>query len=464
MSVYQRLVNLDQVFNQLATPPIIINDLATNTEEEKEELNKKIYTLYDSGVMEPVAHCECGKLSGEFNLGVICKSCNTAVSSALYQDLEPILWVRAPEGVTSLFNPHVWHILNKAFSISNFSIIRWICETTYNQPREFKEIKTLQSLGIQRGYNYFVQNFENIIQKLAGLKAFTKPGKREYVNQVLDVLEQYRDCIFCKYIPLPNRVLLVIEDTNVGRYVDSVYFGLIDAIQMIASVDTVRAKPKKDKPPAKISVTEIFKDNPEESVEFINLTQDQVIASPDFLDEPSNVRKKENKTVRMLHAISLFNNNYYRVNLGSKTGLIRKHVLSSRANFSCRAVITSITTPHEYDELYVPWTSAIGALRYHILNKLIRRGFLANQAVSFLNSYSRVYHPLLDKIFEELINESIFEDPETGEILRGIPVTMCRNPSLGRGSILRLRVTHVRKDPNIWTFGLSILAVVSLNA
>ena len=465
MSIYQRLINLDTVFKQLEKPPIIINDLQTSTEEEKAELNKRIYTLYDSGVMTTVARCECGKLTGDYSLGLTCHVCNTEVVSPLYQDLEPILWIRAPKGVSKLMNPHVWFLLNRAFSISNFSLIRWVCDPSYAPPRELKEVKVLNEMGIKRGYNHFVDNFRGVVEILSNLKTFSRGPKAENIAWIHRMINEYPDCIFSQYLPVPNRLLLVIEDTNMGRYADHVYFGVIDAIQMVASIDTVRTRGKKKKKPepaGKVNASDILGGGDEP--EFINLTEQGALASPDFLEDNTSVRRKEIRTVKMLHGLALFYNNYYKDNLGSKPGLVRKHIFSARVNFSCRAVITSITEPHVYDELIMPWTAAVGTLRFHILNKLTKRGFQANYAIEFINNYARLYHPLLDEIFTELIEEAVHTDPETGELLRGIPVTLCRNPSLGRGSVVRLRVTKIRKDPSIWSLGLSIMNVNTLNA
>ncbi len=465
MSIYQKLINFNEVFATLEKTPIIINDLRTSTEEEKLELNKKIYTLYESGVMSTVPSCECGKLTGEYNVGITCKICNTDVASPLYTDLEPILWVRAPEGVKSLINPHVWFILNKAFTISNFQLIRWICDTTYNESRPFKETTQLLEMGVQRGYNFFLENFDWVIEQLCQLKIFTKSPKIENIEIVLQMIKEYRDCLFCNYLPLPNRVLLVIEDTSMGRYVDYTYFSLIDAIQMIASIDTVKNKKKKKANLVieNISVNKILGQTPEPE-EFINLSTGEISASPGLLTDNVSMKKKENRTVKMISALSNFYNNYNRNNLGSKQGMIRKHVISSRNHFSFRTVISSITVPHVYDELHVPWGAAVGSLRYHILNKLSKQGMTCNQAIEFINNYARRYHPKLDDIFKELINESVNIDKETGIITNGIPCVLIRNPSLARGSALKLRITQVKPDPETLTMSLSILSVVSLNA
>ena len=430
MSIHLKIVNFNKIFKQLIKPPIVINDIPTNTEEEKEELNKKIYTLYKSGIMNTIASCDCGELTGDYNLGVKCNLCNSEVTSPLYQDLEPILWVRAPKGIHKLINPHIWLLLNNTFTIANFSIIRWICESTYNPPKPFKDIQLLTEMGMVRGYNNFVKNFDKIIEMICSLKTYNKEPKAELVQLVLRVLRENRECIFCDYLPLPNKALLVIEDTSVGKYADDVYYPVVDAIQMIASIDTVRTRKRKEKEsePSMTTVTDMLTGQAEDDDGFINLTEQGITPDTTLLIDNVSIRNKENRVTKMLVSLSNFYSTYYKENLARKAGMVRKHIYSSRCNFSFRAVITSITEPHEYDELFIPWTVAVGSLRYHILNKLTKRGFAANDAVAFINDNARRYHPLLDEIFKELIDEAISEDRCTGELKRGIGVTLCRNP------------------------------------
>jgi hypothetical protein len=65
------------------------------------------------------------------------------------------------------------------------------------------------------------------------------------------------------------------------------------------------------------------------------------------------------------------------------------------------------------------------------------------------------YNPLLDTLLKELISES----PHGG-----IPVTFGRNPTLARGSIQVLYVTHIKTDPEIITISLSVLVLRGFNA
>lgn len=390
-----------------------------SSEEEKDSLKKLIYTLYNSDLMSNLPSCECGGgvsgqesgITGEYNIGVYCNNCNTIVKSPIEQTIEPILWMRAPRGVHKLINPIVWTMLNIRFSKSGFKVIQWICDTTYRPAIKIPPVMdSIQRLGIQRGYNYFYENYDFIMNILFELKDFALPkkGARDYLKELL---VKSRDCIFSDYLPLPNKSLLIIEETDKGTYVDPIVVGAIDAIQTIASIDN-------------------------------SLSQ-------------HSIRVKENRTIKTLVALADFNDNYTRNGLAEKAGVFRKHVFGTRSHFSFRAVISSITDNHEYDEIHIPWGVATSVFRYHVINKLLKLGYTVNSSISFLNAHAKKYCKELDDIFKELIANS----PD-----RGIKATLGRNPSLHRSSLQLVRITKVRTDPDIPTVGISILIVRGLNA
>lgn len=410
MAVYQSLVNFDEVFSQLNTHPIIVNDIMDSSEEERETLKNSIYTKYNSDLLSNLPSCDCGEIKGEFNIGVLCSNCNTSVKSMMEQDIEPILWMRSPKGVAKLINPIVWTMLTLRFTRSGFDVLLWICDTSYRSNCKIPNVlDEVQSRGIQRGYNYFVENFDWIMDTLFSIKSYKlKKGNRDYLYELI---QRDRSCIFSDYIPLPNKALLVIEGTNVGTYADPVVVGAIDAIETIAGIDS-------------------------------SLFQ-------------HSLRVKENRTIKCLSKLAEFNDNYYKTSLAKKAGIFRKHVFGSRSHFSFRAVISSITEPHEYDEIHIPWGIATSVLRVHVLNKLLKRGYDVNKAIEFINVHAQKYNKELDDIFKELIAES----PN-----RGIETISQRNPSLERGSVQLTRITKVKTDPNIPTVSISILIVKGLNA
>lgn len=422
LSVSQALVNFDELFAQLKSPPIIINDVMESSEEEKETLKSLIYTRYNSDLLSNLPSCECAGMdggdqtgvTGEYNIGVICNNCGTAVKSPIEQTIEPILWMRAPKGVRKLINPVVWTMLNNRFSKSSFKVIQWICDTTYRpQSKVPVALDYIQQAGIQRGYNYFIENFDFIMNTLFEMKDFAlqRKGGRPPRDYLRELLARDRDCIFSDYLPLPNKSLLIIEETNKGTYVDPIVIGAIDAIQTIASIDNSMSQ--------------------------------------------HSVRVKENRTIKTIVELSDFNDNYTRNGLAEKAGIFRKHVFGSRVHFSFRAVISSITDKHDYNEIHIPWGVATSVFRYHILNRLEKLGYTVNSALEFLNRHAKRYSPLLDQIFTDLIESS----PD-----KRIPCTLGRNPSLHRSSLQLVGISQIRKDPEIATIGISILIVKGLNA
>lgn len=409
MSVSQRLVNLNQAFKQLSHQAIIVNDLSTNSEEKREQLNNQIYTQYSSDLLEGVPSCECGKTSGEYNLGGYCADCGTYCKSSTETTLKPVLWFRAPNGVSSLVNPAIWTMLTKKLRKKQFDVLRWMCDSDYkSQIRPPPEAAMIKALGIPRSLNHFIDNFDDVLSALFSFESYRHNGGVDYLQHLIN---EQRDAVFTKYVPLPNRSLLIIENTNVGRFADKTIIGLIDAVKLMCSIDT----------PECVFSTHV----------------------------------KENRAARALTLNSEFHPEYAKQNLGRKPGLLRQHTFGSSSHFSFRAVVTSLTERHANDEIHIPWGIACTVLEYHICNKLHRRGFNAMQAIGFINYYSAIYHPLLDQIFNELIEESI-----NG----GISCSINRNPSLQRGSFQSVRITKVKTDPSQTSVSFSILIVGPLNA
>jgi len=411
VAVSEELVNFNQLFNQLKQPPLIINDIVETSAEEKDTLKNLIFTKYDSDVMKNVPSCDCGSITGEYNIGVLCKNCDTEVVSAVDKELEPILWVRAPKNIHALINPTVWTQLSLRFKKSNFDTIRWICDTTYRVgPNDGAIVAELQEAGITRGYNNFIENFYDIINRLFEMRSFSSKSRVTY-DLLPQLLVENKDSIFSQYLPLVNRTMLVIESTTVGTYVDPFVPTAIDAILTVASIDVDESR--------------------------------------------FSIRTKENRVAKFLSGISSYYYNFAKNNLGRKSGTYRQHVYGSRSHFSFRAVVSSLTDAHQYDEIHIPWGIGITIFRYHIINKLIRRGYTVNQAIYLINAHAKVFHPLINEIFKELIDES----PR-----KGVDVTINRNPSLVRGSIQRVRITKVKEDTSINTVSFSILIVGPMNA
>ena len=420
MGVHLTLVNFDKEFATLKSPPMIINDHPAFTDNDVENIHKAIYTRHTPDMLSNVPQCSCGLLHGEFRLNLTCPSCYTKVQHATTEKLQTITWIRAPHGVKGLINPIVWTMLSQRFTHQGVNVIQYLVDTQYNPPEiaSGKAIELFSVLPFQRGLNNFIDNFDEIMEFLFELRYFKQRGKnRPQVDMLRVMLKEYRDCIFSTHLPIPHRSLLVVEDTTSGNvYLDEYTPKAINAVLTLAGIDTASAKGE--------------------------LTTSQ--------------RLRESRAVRAVARLAEFY--YYIVSkrLAKKEGIFRKHVFATRTHWAFRAVISSITEPHDLEQIYIPWGVATSVFNLHLHNKLQRMGFTPNEADQFLHKHATTYHPLMRKLFDELIAES--SDP------RGIPATLNRPPSLKRGSIQAVFIARIKDPDEGQTVSMSILIVRPLNA
>lgn len=417
MGVHLSLVNFDQAFRfHSGRTPTILNDVPAFSEDDRQKLSQLIMMTYSSDLLSNVPSCECRKISGKYNLGVTCVSCGTEVKEILGEDLQPLTWIRAPKGVKKLINPIVWTMLKRRFNVDKFNVVKWLCDTTYHPepgvtPEVLALVREIRINGqpIKQGYNYFVENFDAIIYELLQLKTFrTKRGR---TDALWKLLQDQRECVFSDHLPIPHRTLMVRETNDTGNYVDPITTGGLDALHMIAGMDT------------------------------------------EYNTSPVYVR--ENRTVKTIDQLSIFYENTYRVTLASKEGIYRKHVFATRSHFSFRAVVSSITDHHDYDEIHIPWGVATSVFRIHLMNKLLRIGYTPNEVIAFIDEHAQKHHPLLEQLFNEIITEA-----PNG---KGVAATINRNPSLQRGSMQLVYITKVKTDVMVPTVSLSILIINAMN-
>lgn len=408
MPIVQQLINNNALFSNLKNPPLIINDILNTTAQDREYIDRLIMTTYSSDMVSILPSCKCGVTKGEYSRTMICEQCKTPVTASIENTIEPLVWFRKPIGVEKLLSPIIWIMLEDRFSKGKYSILRWLTDTSYspiahvNKPTAL--LSKMEEDGIKRGYNYFVQNFFKIIDYLLNLKDF-KP-KRGTVDYLPMLLEANKDVLFSDYIPLLNKSLLIIEKTSFATYIDTTVPMALDAIEMLVSIDK------------------------------------------DFHDQTGPI--KENRTARAMYMLSCrFFHTYFKNIVSKKSGLLRHYLGGSRFDFSARAVISSITDEHRYDDIEIPWGVGLVIFRPMLINKLIKKNnMLINDAIGMLLSHTGIYHPLLDQYLREIIAET-----KEGRY----PVIINRFPSLLQGSIQKVYIPRVKTDPSDLTLGLSIL-------
>lgn len=408
-------ISHEERFRQLERPPIMVNDYDISIDKEKEKLNKLTTVEYDGESLSPIPSCLCGKYNKGRYEGKVCEVCGHKVVTVTDQMVSPLLWMAAPFGIEKLIQPASWRRLSKFLKIPKINTLEYLCDPAYRLPNRGpmsqesrRTMDKLVNLNLPRGLNNFYHHFDDIIEALCEGRVVSKqniPLLRLWVSK-------YRDRIFTRQIPIPCKLVFVIEkDKNNRRYTD------LNMAKCLESIRTITSLEYRIKPPS-----------------------EQVVNS---------------HTVKAIILMADFYSSFYGDNFMKKGGWFRKQIFGSRLNFTARSVISSKTRPHNYDELTLPWGLSVALLRLHLTSKLLRRGYTPNEAKAKLNRSIR----RVDDEISELLTELLEEAPE-----QALATVFQRNPSLPRGSAQMFKVPEISRDPDSMTIMLSVLATTLFNA
>lgn len=415
MPISLRLKNHDEVFTSSAGDKFLLNHQDLLNSESKEILDQMIMRNYAEDSLSLIPSCVCGDVSGAYYVGTRCTKCNTLVSPQ-DDNLSFLLWLERPQGVESFINPMVLSILLNRYKITkpNIQLIRYILlpNMVIDRKQQRKNIDLLTKLdflletnGIRKGYNSFVQNFFKIIEILE--KEFSKVKIKEK-EEFYNFLVANKDALFSNYLPFPNRVVFAIDSNELGNFIDKSLLEPINAMRRVTGID--------------------------------------------LYTRPPGV--KQTKVAKSLLELANFYVNYMENSFFIKPGLIRNHVSSARSHFTARGVITSISGPHEYDELYFPWSMACTLFRPHIIKSLRKLGYTYKQAVKHYTEHNRLFCPVINNIFGQILLES----------KGGVKGLFNRNPSLHRGSLQAVRITRIKTDVTDNSISMSYLIAKAFNA
>lgn len=380
MGIFGRSVNFDNLIAEQEHPPVIVNDLDISVPEDRRLLEKLMMTNYQGPTFSMEPTCECGELKGGDKRGKTCPSCHTEVLPHTERKIQSELWIRRPDSVRKLINPFIFAVLQNAFNSRGVDVMRWLIDRTYQvDSEEFESTRELKKLGVKRGLNFFVDNFDDIMKILYDGRLFPRNDVRDEIPRFVEMV---REDIFTDYLPIPNKISFVTERSATGKYAEIEKIGTaLDAVNTICSLKT-------------------------------------------RLEVPSR-QVEENAAVKAILNLVDFYERQVKEVQGKKEGFWRKLIFGTRMPFSGRAVITSLTEPHDYDELHVPWGLFIVMYRFHIENKLFKRGYTPNQAKGFISRCIREWNPIMREVIDELLAESPY-CTHNGKI--GLPVIFNRNP------------------------------------
>jgi hypothetical protein len=217
MPVYLKQVNFNEEIRYSSKAPIIINDIANDTVEDRERNIELTQSRYASDTVTLIPTCRCGETSGMYSTGVMCVKCGTPVISSIVDEIEASVWFRRPVGVSMLIAPHLWIKLKNRFKKKNsaFYVLKWITNPNYKCDCKMPAFMSVveRTYPYQRGYNEFVEHFYEVVDYLFSLTAFKPPrgGVDPLREEIFSLPYEF---IFSDYIPVPNKSIMVVEKTR----------------------------------------------------------------------------------------------------------------------------------------------------------------------------------------------------------------------------------------------------------
>ncbi len=425
--------DFDALFEETVAP-LLINDLPFVTEEDKKNFNLVTMVSYDTDILSNTPHCSCGQTISGYNLGEICDVCHTEVVYPAEETIDLRVWMRAPDEVRGFISPYIWAQLSNLLSGKSTSLLIYLTNPKSRaSPKQYNKanqihIAYLNEIGWQRGMNYFIDNYDRFLDLIPILVKQAKTGDYQTkLNDYMALFRAYRHKTFPRYLPLATKSLMVLENTHLGSFADLSMAGAINAAKTIASISA-----------------------------------------------NTNMGVVNNLEVKISSVVSNLASYYestIRNSIASRRGWLRGQWFCSKSHWTARGTIISLSDPHYYKELHLPWAQGLELLKVHIVAKLLQRGWPVLDAYNLVETSGNTYNPLLDAIMKELIAEG----PDTGmsqglkEQLpnvstTGLPCIFQRNPSLTRLSAQLVYITKIKTDLTDKTISWSVLLLKWPNA
>jgi hypothetical protein len=413
--IQEQLEDFESLFHTIPVErKVILNNYDYLNKDHRDMIPQLIKNTIKDDIVNLTPTCQCKATQDFSNLGATCPACETKVTD-MFADFSPFLWVRAMEGMPMFISPMFLLELDRVVNIqvvgdATFSMVRWFSDKQYNpdvktSSRQLLDIFTKDE-NMERSYTWFANNIEYVIVKIT--RYTTAATKVSKLKLLLDIYKKRRNIIHVSVIPFPHKKFMIHEPNALGNYIQGSIPYLMNSALLFMK----------------------YKDD-------------------------ASVMLKERATGRMLSFLTKAYLNIIDTFLAKKEGGFRKNLFGLRGDYNMRAVIVPIQGQHKYDELYIPWKSAIRIFEYHIRNIMYNRmGMTMNVISKMLSEAECKFDKTIYGVLETLIKEA----------RDGVACILYRNPSQNNASIVRLRITHVTKDVGNETFALSPLTMPVMNA
>ena len=405
--------------------PIYLNDFDFCLEEDRTKLEKLIRMDFDTDTFETTASCGCDKpLKGNHLIGSgrVCKNCGNQVERLIDTELTTKVWLRLPTGVHSFINPAFFRTFFQKIATASpkIEIITYIIDPGYrrkinSQPSEkLRDLQAhLQRLITKFDLNEFVINADKILDHfLLGEGRVLTSLKNSDAREIMLGYMMFKDVVFCKYLPVPNKLSTVIEKSGKERYASSSQLKMDSTYMSIA--DT--------------------KDNSEL-----------------YQVNEMDIQESVNRVGKGIVALAQQNAQQMKDFLFPKPGANRKLIASGSLPLTGRSVITSKTGIHNPGMIEVPWIMALAQLEKHILSHLYRKGYSPTAAAEKIAKAAHYLDPDIDAFFTY--------HEERNDIV-------CKSGRMPSIQYLSRRTffARIKRDLGDQSIGLPILSVSPFNA
>lgn len=382
--------DFDKRHNTATTQPIYLNDFDFNLQEDREAIVNLLRTEYDQNNFSTIGSCACGKYRANMYVGTdfCCDECGTKVLKTLSNNFETKVWLRTPANVSKFINPAIYTTFFKKLNTKTpkVNIVDfWIDETVRKESRfknnlttahkvASKLIQFKNDLGIKFGYNEFVDNVDLIVTTLLTndyLKILDL--KSEERELYLSFWNKHKSKATSHYLPVPNKVMTIVESDNRNRYFTKEQLELNKICQTIADL--------------------------------------YPIEDEKCVENPKIMGKLFKGLVKCLEDIQ-------KNVLFGKKGSIRYHAGAGKIPFTGRTIITGNSDVNRTDTVILPWEFALTCLDKQLTNWLYRRGYTPLKVKKLIREAANKVCPVI----EEFVNWV--------EVNRYAVVIAGRNPSI----------------------------------
>ena len=404
MAIAMKYICFDKMFSNVRKY-ILLNDLDPDAVDEK--LEDELYLKVDGEILSTIPQCVCGHLKHAMFKNIECPKCHSKVTDLISLSM-PLVWIETPEGVERLMSPDFWNkITSNITSPDKFDVLRWLCDLRYNPKLKVSIIPLTAALKEHRlGYNYVINNLSEILYVIANSAKIKASGKRSTFIKLIQIYENEKDIILNTHMPLLNRKFNVVEQTQ--------YAGFRD-LKLGVNTETV--------------------------LNFIRFSK------------APHLRDRERCIAKTISGMAETERHMQKKYYAKKTSVWRQHVNGSRSFFTARCVMTLYNGPHTYNHVELPWGVGITLLRVHIMSLMLKDGYTYNyvhrEIINAVDNGSHVIESYVDRLFKLAPNNRF-------------ALTIMRNPTLSRLSILRVWCVKIKRHTKITTISVSPLLLSAL--